>query len=249
MDPLTASRLLSIWERGRNKGLVEQGLILLADACPDASLEALAKIPIGRRDAIILGLRERTFGPWIAGLSTCPSCGEQLELTIKVADILYEQTGNYPQPMILNFLDYEVHFRLPCSRDLFAAVATGSLDAAYSSLIEESVLAAYYQKQRTSVHDLPANVIQAMAEEMVKADPQADVQMKITCSSCGHQWQQTFDIVWFFWKEIDSWAHRILREVDALARAYGWSETDILSLSSWRRQCYLELLNLEKASK
>ncbi|MDQ1262904.1 MAG: hypothetical protein QG575_2085, partial [Euryarchaeota archaeon] len=238
MDPLTPAGLLSIWERGRNKGLVEKGLILLAEACPDASLKALAEIPIGRRDAIIFRLREMTFGPWIAGLSTCPSCGEQLELTIKVADILYEQTGNYHQPMILNFLGYEVHFRLPCSRDLFVAVATGSMDAAYNSLIEESVQIAYYQKHRTSAQDLPADVIQAMAEEMVKVDPQADVQMKITCSSCGHQWQQTFDIICFFWKEIDSWAHRILREVDALARAYGWGEADILSLSSWRRQCY-----------
>lgn len=228
---------------------MEQGLILLAEACPGASLKALAEIPIGRRDGLIFRLRERTFGPWMVGLSTCPACGEQVELTIKVSDILYEQTVNSHPPMILDFMGYKVHFCLPCSRDLFAAVATGSLDAAYNSLIEKSVLTAYYCKQRISAHDLPADVIQAMAGEMVKSDPQADVQMKITCSSCGQQWEQTFDIICFFWKEIDSWAHRILREVDALAGAYGWDEADILSLSSWRRQCYLEILNLEKAGK
>lgn len=249
MNSLNAARLLNIWERGRNKGLVEQGLILLAEACPGASLKALAEIPIGRRDAAIFRLREKTFGPWIAGFSTCPVCDEQLELTIRVEDILYEETGNSHQAMLLDFLDYEVHFSLPCSRDLFAAVATGSLDAAYHSLIENCIQTAYYQKQRTSAHDLPADVIQAMADEMVKVDPQADVQMKIICLSCGHQWQQTFDIIWFFWKEIDSWAHRILSEVDALARAYGWSEADILSLSPWRRQCYLEILSIEKAGK
>jgi hypothetical protein len=249
MNPLTAARLLNIWERGRSKGLVEQGLILLAEACPSVPAKALTEIPIGRRDALILRLRERTFGPRIVGLATCLGCGEQMELTISVADILHGQEGNSSLPMALDLQGYEVRFCLPCSRDLFAAVATGSPEAAYHCLIEKSVLIAYYKKQRISAHNLPADVVEAMAESMLKSDPQADVQMEIICSSCGHKFQQAFDIISFFWREIDSWARRTLREVDHLARAYGWSEAEILSLSSWRRQCYLDILNFEKANK
>ena len=37
-------------------------------------------------------------------------------------------------------------------------------------------------------------------------------------------------------------ALRTLREIDVLATAYGWTETEILRLSPWRRQAYLEII-------
>ena len=231
-----------------SRGLVELGLILLAEACLDVSLKALAEIPVGRRDALIFKLREKTFGPWIVGLSTCPACHEQIELTIKVADILQESDNNYRKTMTIDHQGYEVAFRLPSSSDLLIATVGGNLEAAYHCLIERCVLSAYFCKQRISASDLPVDVIDLMAEMMGQSDPTADVQMKITCSFCGHQWDQTFDIIWFFSKEIDSWAHRAMREVNDLARAYGWSEAEILSLSPLRRQHYLEIINSERAN-
>ena len=53
-----------------------------------------------------------------------------------------------------------------------------------------------------------------------------------------------FDIVSFFWAEIDAWARRVLREVNVLARAYGWRESDILALSPVRRQIYLSMVQV-----
>jgi hypothetical protein len=34
-----------------------------------------------------------------------------------------------------------------------------------------------------------------------------------------------------------------MRQVHTLALAYGWREIDILAMSSWRRQAYLEMLS------
>ena len=51
-----------------------------------------------------------------------------------------------------------------------------------------------------------------------------------------------FDIVSFFWTELEVWVARVLSDVHTLAQAYGWSEHDILSLSLTRRQCYLEIV-------
>ena len=76
---------------------------------------------------------------------------------------------------------------------------------------------------------------------MAETDPQADVQLALACPACGHTWQATFDIVSFFWSEINAWAYHTLREVHGLALAYGWTETDILALSPQRRQLYLEM--------
>ena len=78
---------------------------------------------------------------------------------------------------------------------------------------------------------------------MAEADPQADIQLALSCPACGHQWLSTFDIVSFFWSEINAWAYRILREVHILASAYGWREADILAMSPYRRQLYLEMVS------
>jgi hypothetical protein len=77
---------------------------------------------------------------------------------------------------------------------------------------------------------------------LAEADPLADVQLAVSCPSCGTRQQVSFDILSFFWTEIEAWAWRILREVHTLASAYGWHEHDILALSPRRRQSYLEMV-------
>ena len=64
-----------------------------------------------------------------------------------------------------------------------------------------------------------------------------------TCPACTFTWSEPFDIVTFFWAEIDAWARRLLADVHVLASSYGWSERDILALSPVRRQYYLEMVN------
>ena len=39
-----------------------------------------------------------------------------------------------------------------------------------------------------------------------------------------------------------AWAVRLLGEVHELASAYGWREHDVLALSPWRRQAYLQMV-------
>jgi len=77
---------------------------------------------------------------------------------------------------------------------------------------------------------------------MSEIDPQADTKLSLVCPSCEHAWQADFDIISFFWREIDAWAQRTLLEVVYLASAYGWREADILNMSPWRRHFYLGAL-------
>ena len=90
------------------------------------------------------------------------------------------------------------------------------------------------------IQTLPETVITVLAKYMVECDPQAEVQLDLSCPACGYCWKMMFDIVSFFWSEICAQARRLLREVHTLARAYGWREADILSLSTARRHFYLE---------
>ena len=75
-----------------------------------------------------------------------------------------------------------------------------------------------------------------------QADPQADLQLDLSCDACGHQWQAPFDIVAFLWTELNAWAQRRLSEIHVLAKAYGWTEPEVLALSPWRRQVYLNMV-------
>jgi hypothetical protein len=52
-----------------------------------------------------------------------------------------------------------------------------------------------------------------------------------------------FDVVSYFWGEIEDWAMRLFRDVHSLAAAYGWSEREIIGMSARRRRLYLELAN------
>jgi hypothetical protein len=88
---------------------------------------------------------------------------------------------------------------------------------------------------------LPDHIVTVVATQMAAADPQADVELALSCPACAHGWQVVFDIADFFWQEIHAWAKVMLRSVHTLARAYGWREADVLALTPTRRQFYLEL--------
>jgi len=243
MRSLSAAELLNVWEQGQGQLPVQQALILLAAACPEAPPDALAALRIGRRDAGLLTLREWTFGSQLVSLAVCPSCGERLELAFDVADIRAVDDGP-DEPLSLSVAGCEVAFRLPNSLDLVAVVDVGDAEASRRLLLERCVLAVERAGDAGahSVDALPSEVVAAIVARMAEADPQADVQLALVCPACGQPWQAAFDIVSFFWSEINAWAIRVLRDVHALASAYGWREADILALSPWRRQCYLEMV-------
>jgi hypothetical protein len=109
-------------------------------------------------------------------------------------------------------------------------------------LFERCLITARRDGLPATARELPDATIDAAAERLLDADPQADVQLNMSCPFCGNGWRAVFDIVTFFWTEIEVWACRVLREVHILASAYGWSERDILALTPVRRQFYLEMV-------
>jgi hypothetical protein len=85
-------------------------------------------------------------------------------------------------------------------------------------------------------------VISGLAKSMTHCDPLAEVLFNLSCPACQQEWSILFDVLPFLWTEISIQAKRLLLEVHTLARAYGWHEAEILSLSVTRRQFYLEMV-------
>jgi len=268
MRSLSALELLQVWEWGLNLQSAQRALRLLATACPGIPPDILATLSIGQRDVCLLTLREWVFGSHLVSVATCPHCDDRLDLTLKVADLRVEalpaivaSRGLPSKPLTPEIFtvaldDYEVQFRLPNSLDL-AAIAQAQATDAQQLLLNRCILTvcslsatqggeiqgSETQSGEAQCPDpLPQPIRDALVQRMAEVDPQADMQLLMRCPACDHQWQLTFDILSFFWSEINAWASRIFDEVHTLAAAYGWREADILGLSPHRRQIYLELV-------
>jgi hypothetical protein len=187
-------------------------------------------------------LREKTLGPLLQGFAHCPQCRASLEFSLDVAAI--RQPEPAAQEYAVSIDDVHVRFRLPNSFDLAAVVGCSGIEAARRLLIERCVLQAQQADQEIPGSLLPDAVIPALAQAVRETDPQADMQFELQCAECGHTWLALLDIVSFFWAEIIALAKRLMLDVHTLARAYGWSETEILAMNAARRQYYLELASL-----
>jgi hypothetical protein len=243
---MTNRDLLAIWERGQGQGPVARALAILTVAFPGEAEDTLAALPLGRRDARLLAVRAATFGPHLACLAPCPACGEAVEIALDVSTLEAACDGapaEWEREYRVASDGWEIVFRLPDSRDLAAAVAIGEEGAARDQLVARCVRHARRDGREWPVSALDEAAIAALAAAIAERDPGAEIELDIACPACGTDWLPLFDIGAFLWFEIEAQARRLLHEVAALARGFGWRETDILALSATRRHAYLELLS------
>ena len=243
MRNLNAVDMLNVWEQGLNRSLLQRTLVLLVAAFPEMNPDTIAELSIGSRDACLLLLRERLFGSRLVNNAVCPQCAERIEWEQEISDIVVE-TSDRPtaQQFSLERDDYRLCFRLPNSIDIAEVEDSSNAGVALQQLLSRCILSAEHAGALIGIEQLPDHVIQALNQRIEELDPQAEVRINLTCPDCLHNWEVFFDIASFLWAEINEWAERMLQTVHKLARAYGWTEREILNLSPVRRQLYLGMV-------
>jgi hypothetical protein len=239
MQTLGPAQLLSVWEQTLRQPTTWRAVVLLALTTGEP-IEEVAQLSIGIRDSRLLTLREVIFGKSISALVRCSHCSEALELNFSIDDIRVDAPAIDEQYNVA-VEGYEISFRLPNSQDLNAVTGVNSVTRVQQILLERCLLSTSREGDPITPAQLPKSLVQAVSEQMSKADPQAEIALALTCPNCDHVWQAQFDIATFFWTELNAWAQRILWEVHSLARYYGWRECDILNMSPLRRQMYLQM--------
>jgi hypothetical protein len=240
---LSADDLLRVWEVGKAQHPLDRALTVLAAIEPSATRGELARLPTGRRDARLLSVYERTFGRDLAGLGRCPECDEAVEFSVAVLDLLAASgEAGCADPLTAASADYAVTYRLPDSSDVAEIIRLSDVAEARQRLLERCIVQATYEGAGVCLDRLPEAVVDLVVEQMAAQDPLAVIELALACPACGCQWQVILDIASFLWVKIEEQARRLLREVDMLARAYGWREADILAMGAARRQAYLEMV-------
>ena len=224
---LSAAVVLELWEEADALRPVERALALASLEGGDA--DELARLPLGRRDARLLRVHASLNGSALAATASCPHCGEAAEFVLDVEELLAPaDEAAEPEPVDVD--GRVVVWRPPDSRDVIAAAATEDVETAERVLFERCVEAGASDEVR-----------RAVTAAMAEADPLAEVLVDVPCPACGELFVAEVDVTRFVWAEVRARALGLLRDVDALARAYGWTEAEVLALGDARREAYLEL--------
>ena len=240
MQGLAAADIVRIWDAGARQHRLDRALTLLITSS-DARRAELAALSIGERDRRLWALRESTFGPMLEGLAPCPECGEVVEFRFLTSELRLPCSDSSTEGYDVAVGEWRVRFRLPNSRDLTAVVKAGSGAKAEAALASRCVLRIEQAGEEVEYATCPESVREALDREMARRDPHANVHLALVCPVCGHRWLALLDIAEFFWTELAAASRKLVGEVDVIARAYGWSEREILSMTSSRRQIYTEL--------
>jgi hypothetical protein len=240
IDSLDNALLLTIWEQASQLAPAPRSFHLVAAAVPPPNDPC--ELSLGEQDRRLFALRQALFGDRIEGLTECPSCVVQVEIDFQLPEL----TSAIPTAIAVAPLctgEYEVRWRLPTCGDLLDLFDRGLTSSAREGLIERCLLEVRHQQRPIDPADCPENIVNEICSAMSQADPFAEIRLVIYCPECHACWEVPFDIGAFLWREIDVWASQILREIHCLATVYGWSEPEILGLSTQRRRTYLELVS------
>jgi hypothetical protein len=216
------------------------------------SRDVVRSLTVGDRERIVLALYAVTFGPHLDVVTHCtdPSCGELFELPLKLDDMLQtpEQTAASPEHALVVATEagsFHVKFRLPngADQEIVARIGRTDLSNATDRLLTQCIISVIDPSECSVSPQRVLHMLRGPLEDAIRTlDRGADASTTVSCPSCGHNVPVLFDAFALLTTELAR-SDALYLEVDRLARAYHWSEADILALPITRRRHYLTLLD------
>ncbi len=224
-------QILALWERGVGLGhWAREDSLLVTLGPPPAAL--------GARNAALLRLRGQLFDRAWPLCSRCPACAADCEFVadcLALADDL-SAVAAPPGTARVDRSGRSIALRAPTVHDLREIAVLPDAHSAARALLARCV------SDGETLDELDEQAVADLSAHIERLDPGAVVSFALHCPDCGHDWSAAIDVGNALWSELQRAAEGALIEIDALARAYGWTEREVLSLSPVRRAAYLQLV-------
>jgi hypothetical protein len=217
----------------------------LAAACaPGLDVTALT---LGDFNRLALALHALIFPGPAEAVADCPArgCGARMDVALDVAAVLGAVSAPARETaarILIGGRQHVARLRPLRARDMVAAATEADEAAGRRGLIAAALV-----DLRAEDGAAPASAALLMDDPdataavetaMLEADPFARLTARGVCPTCGAETALAFDPPGFLVERLGD-GERLLDEVDRIARAYHWSETEILSLPMARRRAYL----------
>jgi hypothetical protein len=199
-------------------------------AVPGAAVQPGSAIELGAadRDRLLAAVLQRALGNRIAASVSCTGCGAAFDLDFLLGDLVAEIDSSVA-PIDGPIAIGDVRVRVPSGEDELAAAVA---DDPVGTLAARCVVAG------SADPDLVSSVLEERA-------PILDRELDAGCAECGRTVPVRFSVQHYLLNALLGEAKRRASEVHRLARGYGWSLAEILSLPRTRRRDYVALVERE----
>ena len=241
MMQTSPAALLAAWERSAAAPAPDRAPMLLPALDPALKPDEVDELTVGQCDARLYALRRALFGDRLDAVVACPVCGLELELELELSALQPPLHERPPDRVSLTAGGYTVACRVPRNRDL-RALPDESEAAALRALLARCALEGRAPHGAAApMGELDDGCVDELVRALADLDPGVETAVAIVCP-CAHRFSEPLEIRSIVWTDLTDWLGRTLTEVHELARAYGWSEPEILAMTPWRRRWYLEAI-------
>jgi hypothetical protein len=235
-----AATLLAAWEGAAPLPDVARPATLVAHD-GGGPVDAVLDLPLATCASLALAAHIDAFGAQAECCCDCTACGAAIDVLLDLREFQAITCGADPDGEIVTVGGgaQSLAVRALTTRDLLdtARTADPALALRQRCLRDEN-------GQALSTTDLGA----LSADDLAAVDAAADrlagpasILLRMRCPDCGEDTSASVDLGALLWERVSAEAPRLLAEVAALARAFGWSEDAVLALGAARRRAYLEL--------
>jgi len=223
----SATDLIAAWDPA-SRAPPHRRLSTLLASCEGA--DAVAADTLGMRNQRLLRLHRDLVGGALEARVTCAHCATESEFELPAEAILAAPPPAPDARVRVRYGGRTVTVRLPRIADI-------------ETLSAPDLRRAIIERCRTGTGGpVPADLAKKLGRKFEALDPAANIVVNIACSGCTRPIAASVDLARFVARDLDRVLDSLLRDLDVIASAYGWSEQAILAMPPQRRRRYVAMI-------
>lgn len=238
MGAPTAAQLIGLWDRSSGTSAHRRLERLLTATEPRATLDSDT---LGARNRRLLELHSSLSDSPLDARLRCAACQTDNEFQVPAEAILACPAPDAAVRVRIGTGRARRTFRLPLMSDIHAVGGAPARDA----------LARIVERCKVGPGEggpIGAAALERLAGRFEALDPAARIVVDLSCAECEAALRASVDIAEFVAAAIDLVVDGLFRQIDSIARAYGWSEREILALPAGRRGNYMAMIAARTAA-